>query len=154
MGTLKFLSKATHEGNEHARRDDMEAVGIIMVYFLKQGRIPWNTLKKPNRDKSTMKPGIMNLQTQMLQEREEKKYLERIKQVKCSTSVEELCAGLPSQFTAFMSHCRSLDFEDSPNYSYLKTLLEELFRHMKYDEELNYTWVDKRLEMDEKRRVA
>lgn len=95
VGTLKFLSKATHEGNEHARRDDMEALGIIMVYFMKGGRIPWNTLKKPNRDQTT-KPGMMNLQNQMLQEREEKRYLERIKQTKCNTSVEELCSGLPS----------------------------------------------------------
>lgn len=154
VGTLKFLSKATHEGWEHARRDDMEALGIIMVYFLKGGKVPWNTLPKPNRDAHEGKKvgGAINLQTQMQQEREQKRYLERIKQVKIQTSVEDLCSGLPVQFVHFLNHCRGLEFQESPNYDYLKQLLEDLFRHMRYEDDAQYSWVDKRTEIEEKRR--
>ena len=41
IGTTNFLSCNGHEGNEHGRRDDMEALGNIMIYFFMGGTLPW-----------------------------------------------------------------------------------------------------------------
>ena len=34
VGTAKYLSLSAHFGNEHSRRDDLEALCIILIYFL------------------------------------------------------------------------------------------------------------------------
>ena len=47
VGTIKFLSPSTHDGFEHGRRDDLEAIGNVFIYFLKKGIEPGDAVKKP-----------------------------------------------------------------------------------------------------------
>ena len=42
IGTPKFLSLNCHKGNEHSRKDDLESLGIILIYFLRRGNLPWD----------------------------------------------------------------------------------------------------------------
>jgi len=39
---------------------------------------------------------------------------------KISTPVEALCQGFPTEFASFITYARSLNFEERPDYAYLK----------------------------------
>jgi len=38
-----------------------------------------------------------------------------------------LCKSHPTEFTSYFQYCRSLRFEDKPDYQYLKKLFRDLF---------------------------
>ena len=116
-GTARYASISTHLGIEQSRRDDIEGIGYISVYFLK-GILPWQGLKA----------------------RTTKEKYEKIKEKKISTSLDNLCHGLPEEFKTFIQYARELKFEDRPDYGYLKGLLRQVadknklhFDNNKYD---------------------
>jgi serine/threonine protein kinase len=71
-GTARYCSINTHRGFEQSRRDDLESIGYVLIYFLKE-KLPWQGIKcKKDEDHYT-----------------------KIFQKKSSTSSAELCKGLP-----------------------------------------------------------
>jgi casein kinase 1 len=103
-GTARYASINTHLGIEQSRRDDLEAVGYVLMYF-NRGTLPWQGLKANGK----------------------KEKYEKIMEKKMSTPVEVLCKGFPNEFVTYLNYCRSLRFEDRPDYAYLRRLLKDLF---------------------------
>ncbi|CAD2214582.1 Protein kinase domain/Fungal protein kinase, putative [Angomonas deanei] len=116
-GTARYCSINTHLGIEQSRRDDMEGIGYILLYFLR-GSLPWQGLKAQAK---------------------EDRY-SRIAQVKISTPVEELCKGYPIEFASYIQYTRCLRFEDAPDYGYCRTLFKTIFANMAYQYDLVYDW--------------
>lgn len=45
-GTVRWLSKNAHKGNEHCRADDLISLGYMFVWMYK-GHLPWDECAKP-----------------------------------------------------------------------------------------------------------
>ncbi|KAL6043271.1 non-specific serine/threonine protein kinase [Balamuthia mandrillaris] len=117
-GTARYASINTHLGIEQSRRDDLEAIGYVLLYFLR-GNLPWQGLKGANK----------------------KEKYERISERKILTSVEALCRGCPAEFATYLNYTRSLRFDGEPNYAYLRKIFRELFIQQGYEYDGNYDWV-------------
>jgi serine/threonine protein kinase len=116
-GTARYASVNTHLGIEQSRRDDLEGLGYVFMYFLR-GSLPWQGL-----DGATKKEKYQNI-------------LEK----KLSVSVEDLCIGFPIEFANFLNYCRSIRFEDKPDYAYLKRLFKELAAKQKFQMDFIFDW--------------
>lgn len=56
------------------------------------------------------------------------------------TPIEVLCKSYPSEFTSYFHYCRSLRFDDKPDYSYLKRLFRDLFIREGYQFDYVFDW--------------
>jgi hypothetical protein len=59
--------------------------------------------------------------------RNEKDNIEKTAGMKNSMPLEEICEGAPVEFTNFLSHTRSLAFDEEPPYSEYREWFRELF---------------------------
>ncbi len=116
-GTARYASVNTHLGIEQSRRDDLEALGYVLMYF-NRGQLPWQGLRALNK----------------------KEKYEKIMEKKMSTSLETLCKGFPAEFVNYLNYCRSLRFEDKPDYPYLRRSLKDLFFREGYQYDGIFDW--------------
>lgn len=122
-GTARYASLNTHLGIAQSRRDDLESVGYVLMYFLR-GSLPWQGLKANTK---------------------EEKYA-RILQKKRTTTIETLCRGFPVEFQLYFNYVRSLQFDERPDYSYLRKILRNVYVREGYRADDMYDWVLLRME--------
>ncbi|KAG1261681.1 hypothetical protein G6F68_006516 [Rhizopus microsporus] len=116
-GTARYMSINTHLGREQSRRDDLEALGHVFMYFLR-GSLPWQGLKAPtNRQK-----------------------YEKIGETKRAIGVQALCEGYPDQFAKYLRYVRQLDFEEDPDYDWIKSLFFDVLKEQDQDTVM-YDWM-------------
>ncbi|KAL9650675.1 hypothetical protein ABK040_001731 [Willaertia magna] len=121
-GTARYASINAHLGIEQSRRDDLESLGYVFMYFLR-GSLPWQGLRAQTK---------------------QQKY-DLISEKKMSTTIESLCKGFPSEFAAYLKYVRALRFEDKPDYAYLRKLLRDLFTKEGYQMDYLFDWTIKRI---------
>ena len=120
IGTPLFGSVNALMCMEQSRKDDLESIGYMLIYFMK-GRLPWQGLKVDNKRISYLKIG----------------------QMKKNILPEVLCENLPSEFRDYMKYVRNLKFEETPNYSYLRNLFVQLMRKQGFEEgTIFFSWIN------------
>jgi casein kinase 1 len=117
-GTARYMSINTHLGREQSRRDDLEALGHVFMYFLRGG-LPWQGLKAATNKQKYEKIG-------------EKKQL---------TAIKDLSEGFPDEFSKYLSYVRNLGFEDTPDYDYLRDLFTQALKSTGEVEDGEYDWM-------------
>ena len=103
IGTARYCGRNAHRGYEQSRRDDIESIGYVLMYFL-NGILPWQGLKV----------------------RQGEDQFEKIAEKKYTTPFEELCKNQPNEFLLYFKHADELKFEEEPKYDYLIGLFQEM----------------------------
>jgi casein kinase I family protein HRR25 len=116
-GTARYASINTHLGVEQSRRDDLESLGYVLMYFCR-GSLPWQGLKAATK----------------------KQKYDRIMEKKMTTSTEFLTRGFPNEFAIYLNYTRSLRFDDKPDYSYLRKLFRDLFVREGFQYDYVFDW--------------
>ncbi|KAI0985136.1 hypothetical protein GJ496_001109 [Pomphorhynchus laevis] len=88
-------------GELDSRRDDMESLAYIIIDFFNNG-LPWSGYDSTNANTS------LNF--------------EKLKELK-SQSASQLCKNMPCAFTDYLNYCRSLQFEEDPDYDKITRML-------------------------------
>ena len=100
-GTSRYASVYAMAGNEQSRRDDIESIGYMIIYFMKK-KLPWQGIRGNSYKECYHKLFLM------------KKHMD----------LEILCRGLPKEVLEYMKYAKNLKFEQEPNYKYLKNLFQ------------------------------
>lgn len=116
-GTARYASCNTHLGIEQSRRDDLESLGYVLLYFLR-GSLPWQGLKAATK----------------------KQKYDKICEKKLSTPIEVLCKSHPVEFASFFHYCHSMTFDQRPDYAFVKRLFKELFTREGYEFDYIFDW--------------
>lgn len=121
-GTARYMSINTHLGKEQSRRDDLEALGHMFMYFLR-GSLPWQGLKADT-----------------LKERYQK-----IGDTKRATPIDNLCESFPQEFAQYLQYVRRLDFFETPDYQYLIKLFSDLMAKNNWERDWDFDWTSRQL---------
>lgn len=117
VGTARYASINSHLGYSLSRRDDLISLGYILVYFAK-GKLPWQKVRGKDKDE---------------------KYT-NIRKLKQGLGSATICSGLPKELQTYLDYCHNLEFEQRPDYVYLRNLLTGLFKKSKFVYDLTFDW--------------
>ena len=116
-GTARYASINALNGLSQSRRDDLEATGYLLLYFLR-GKLPWQGIPAKTKDER----------------------FKKIMQKKIDTPLSELCQGFPSEFEKYLKYTRKLSYEEDPDYQFLKNLLLTVLNNEGYKLDCYYDW--------------
>ncbi|TCD63905.1 hypothetical protein EIP91_004784 [Steccherinum ochraceum] len=118
LGTPRYYSHNVHLGIEPSRRDDMEAIGFLLLYFL-HSRLPWQGFRYKDETAALKHAGDM----------------------KHDQPLTDLLSRSPACFTTFFDHCRSLAFDEKPDYALLRGILRREMRQHGWEYDWKYDWL-------------
>ena len=117
-GTARYASCNAHNGLEQSRRDDMESIAYVILYFFRK-KLPWQGLKCKDKNEKHAK----------------------IKEIKMSMTPEKLFEGLPKEFADYLTMVKKLGFEDEPTYKNYIQMFTRLFKAKEFEMDYIYDWV-------------
>lgn len=117
IGNLRHASINVHRGIRMDRRDDLESLGYLFVYFYK-GSLPW----KIKTDFPVLSKNRF------------------VELMKVSITTKELCDGMPEEFINYFDHIKSLTFGDIPDYNFLRQLFVNIMNTNNFIYDYNFDW--------------
>ena len=117
-GTSRFASANSLRGVVQSRRDDLESLCYLLLYLMK-GSLPWDNVYGKNESEEIL----------------------LIYKIKKFMKPELLFMNLPKQTIDFFKYCKKLEYEQKPDYSYLKNLLIDILKYSNEKNDLNFSWV-------------
>ena len=119
-GNYKFCSPNIMKGKESSRRDDLISLGYILIYLIKK-ELPWgDNFKKMDNSN----------------------YF-RITYLKDTNACGNLFKNIPPEFCEYIKYTRNLKFEQDPNYSYLRLLLNKVISNFNFNfKKLTFSWIN------------
>lgn len=121
VGTLRYSSINSHKGVRLCRKDDLESLIYILIYFYK-GKLPWQDVKG----------------------KDENEKHDKVKELKMKITTAELCEGMPDEFEKMLCYIKNILFDEYPNYNklfnYFKAILDRIKTDNNEENDFNYIW--------------
>ena len=117
-GTPRYCSINGLRGAEQSRRDDLESLFYVIIYFFR-GNLPWQNLKIKSR-----------------QER-----FNRINYLKKNISYKILCKNLPQELYNFGTYIKRLKFEEDPDYNFLRNCFYSILKNINEKNDNKFSWL-------------
>jgi len=123
LGTLNFASINAHKLYEHSRRDDLESVAYMLIYFL-LGELDWmDAVNEDNNHYNSI--NFDNFES-------ENNYVRSKKE---SITINNNDNNIPKVLLEFYENIRRLEFEERPNYEkYIDSFRQQLNKINNYVE--------------------
>ena len=116
-GTPRYASIKNHKGCEQSRRDDLESIGYILIYFL-LGKLPWQNMA--GKTKQVRYQKMMEIK---------------------ETAFPKLFETLPPEFKTYFTMVFQLEFAEVPKYTVLRNLFKQAYTTAGYlREHARYDW--------------
>ena len=117
-GTSRFASANTLRGVEPSRRDDLESFCYLLLYLMK-GSLPWDYINEESEINEIL----------------------IIYKMKQYMTPEMLFRDLPLEMIKLYKYCKRLDFEQKPNYNFLRSLLISILNNIGEQNDLHFSWI-------------
>ena len=118
IGTMRYISMNTHQGYEQGKRDDLESLFYIIIYFIK-GELPWQNIKTKSKAE---------------------KYSKIFEIKKKVTENGDLVEGLPLEMAKILEYILGLNFFEKPNYLLIKNAVEIMLNNFNLSNDLQFDW--------------
>ena len=122
IGTPRYCSYNALRGAEQSRRDDLESLFYVILYFFR-GSVPWQNLKIKSRNER----------------------FKKINEIKKKINYKLLCKNLPEEFLDFANYIKHLNFEEEPNYKYMQKLFYLILLKIKEENDDKFSWIKSKL---------
>ena len=117
-GTPRYCSINALRGAEQSRRDDLESLFYVILYFFR-GSVPWQNLKIKSRNER----------------------FNKINEIKKNINYKILCQKLPEEFYEFGNYIKNMKFEEDPDYKYLQKLFYSILLKMNEVNDDKFSWI-------------
>ena len=130
-GSLIFLSLNAFKGIIQTRKDDLESLGLVIIYLYK-GLLPWSEIRSTNIYQSW----------------------DKVETIRNIVSNDYICRGMPQEMNIYMNYINNLKYDECPNYEYLRQLFLNILKNIGDANEQLFSWVDKRRKQSSKKSTS
>eukprot|EP01091_Cochliopodium_minus_P017642 TRINITY_DN6964_c0_g1_i1.p1 TRINITY_DN6964_c0_g1~~TRINITY_DN6964_c0_g1_i1.p1 ORF type:complete len:799 (-),score=226.83 TRINITY_DN6964_c0_g1_i1:157-2553(-) len=122
-GSLNFASRSAHLRRTLSRRDDLESLGYLIIYFL-TGQLPWLRVKAASSKE------VRNI----------------IGKLKLNTNFHEFCqkCDISRVMIDYFEYVEKLDFEEKPNYDLMRKIFKDVADEKNIEYDNVYDWVEQK----------